>query len=70
MFQSNDFLEENIVNNHAESVTYALQVTSSEEKECSLCEDTLRTNEEFKSHVSDPLEKIIIINVDYLKSGH
>ena len=34
-------------------------------KECSLCDDTLLTNEEFKSHVSGHLEEIRDINIEY-----
>ena len=34
-------------------------------KECSLCDDTLLTNEEFKSHVSGHLEEIRDIDIEY-----
>ena len=42
----------------------------SELKECSLYDDTWLTNEEFKSRVSEHLEKIRDIDMEYFKSGH
>ena len=70
MFQSNDMLKKHIVEIHENLVKDATQESLSELKECSLCEDTFSTNEEFKSHVSDHLEEIKDIDIEYLKSGH
>ena len=70
MFKSHDMLEEHIVKIHAEAVKYVIQESSSEVRECSLCEDTFLTNNDFKSHVTDNLKEIKGIDVEYLKSGH
>ena len=47
MFQSNDKLKKHIVEIHENLVKDATQKSLSELKECSLCEDTFSTNEEF-----------------------
>lgn len=39
-------------------------------KECSLCDDQFLTQEEFKIHITEHLEEIQNIDVEYLKSGN
>ena len=39
-------------------------------KECSLCDDQFLTQEEFRIHVTEHLEEIQNIDVEYLKSGN
>ena len=59
-------------NDEPDRIKQAVTVTDTEKdnsalKECSLCDDTLLTNEEFKSHVSGHLEEIRDIDIEYLK---
>ena len=66
---SHTILEEFIVKFHAYPLKYQFD-SSSKVRECSFCEDAFVTNEEFKSHVSDHIEEIKDIDIDYLKSGN
>ena len=38
--------------------------------ECSLCDDTFNSNEEYREHINIHLIEIHDINIDYLKKGH
>ena len=82
MFHSKEQIETHIMKTHEpeksdepDRIKQTDTVTNTEKdnsalKECSLCDDTLLTNEEFKSHVSGHLEEIRDIDIEYLKSGH
>ena len=47
-----------------------MDADSSDERECSLCEDKFSSRKEFKIHVAEHLAEIKHIGMEYLKSGH